>query len=353
MKEKEDSLEKLDIKSLYLDELEIKLLELKEAKFRGKQLFDWIHNKKVRSYDAMKNIPKDLRTKLSEQKPLMVVEKANAFHDDRDGTIKYLFKLHDGEIIETVLMKYKYGYSVCISSQVGCKMGCTFCASTIGGLKRQLMASEMLDQIYAIEVDQDISIHSVVVMGTGEPFDNYDQLIRFIRLISDEKGRHLSRRSITVSTCGIVENIIKLSIDAPQVNLAISLHSPYQDERKRVMPIAGKYPLEQLIEACKKYTETTNRRITFEYSMIHSVNDSLQNAEDLGKLLSGVLCHVNLIPVNPVDERDYTPTGLDRIKAFKNVLEKHHIPTTIRRSLGQSIDAACGQLRNRYTKNNN
>ncbi len=343
-------MEKLDIKSLYLEELEAKLQVLKEPKFRAKQVFDWIHNKKVRSYEVMKNLPVSLRDKLSGLEPLTIVKKVNAFHDDSDGTIKYLFELYDGEIVETVLMKYKYGYSVCISSQVGCKMGCTFCASTIGGLKRQLLASEMLDQIYAIEVEQNIAIHSVVVMGTGEPFDNYDQLIRFIGLISHEKGRHLSRRSITVSTCGIVENIIKLSIDAPQVNLAISLHSPYQDERKKVMPVAARYPLDQLMDACKQYAGTTNRRITFEYSMIRNINDSLQNAEDLGKLLSGILCHVNLIPVNPVDERDYQAAGIDRIKAFKEVLEAYHIPTTIRRSLGQNIDAACGQLRNRHMK---
>lgn len=342
-----------DIKSLYMNELEAMLAEMKQPKFRSKQLFDWIHNKKVRSYDEMKNLPATLRQELTNHAPLLGVSMIKKFEDAGDGTIKYLFQMVDGEIVETVLMKYKYGYSICISSQIGCKMGCAFCASTIGGLTRQLSASEMLDQVYAIEYDLDILIHSVVVMGTGEPFDNYDNLIRFIHLLSDEKGRNLSRRNITVSTCGIVENILKLSKDAPQVNLAISLHSPYQDKRKEVMPVAARYPLDVLMDACRTYVNETNRRITFEYSLISDVNDSLQYAKDLADLLSGMLCHVNLIPVNPVDERDYSATDSRKVNAFQETLSSKGIATTVRRSLGQNIDAACGQLRNRHINESN
>lgn len=340
----------LDIKSMTIEELEAFLVKQGQAKFRGKQLFDWLHKKKVRQLDHMVNMPKKLVESLTLSNSLVTLEEVNKLEDHLDGTIKYLFRLHDGHLVETVLMKYKYGYSVCISSQVGCKMGCTFCASTIGGLKRHLRPSEMLDQIYAIEKELSIEIHSVVVMGTGEPLDNYEHLLRFVQLLSHEQGRHLSRRHITISTCGIIDNIYRLSKDLPQVNLAISLHSPYNEKRREIMPVAAKYPLDQLMKACRDYVATTNRRITFEYSLIQGVNDDVAIAKDLAILLNGILCHVNLIPVNPVDERDFVAADNRHIVKFKEILEKAHIPTTVRRSLGQSIDAACGQLRNRYMK---
>jgi 23S rRNA (adenine2503-C2)-methyltransferase len=299
----------------------------------------------------MKNLPADLIERLKQEYPLNSLKVKRRLEDEGDQTVKYLFELKDNEVVETVLMKYKYGYSVCISSQVGCKMGCTFCASTLGGLIRQLSPSEMLDQIYAIEYELKVAIHSVVVMGTGEPLDNYDNFVRFVELLSDEKGRNLSRRNITVSTCGILDKIDALSYDLPQINLAISLHSPNQNMRKAVMPVSIKYPLEALIDTCKTYVLRTHRRITFEYSLIKGVNDHKEHAQELVRLLSGFLCHVNLIPVNPVDEKSHEASEQEDVRRFKDVLEKGHIQVTVRRSLGQNIDAACGQLRNRYIEN--
>ncbi len=324
----------LDIKSMDMKEIEEAVFGLGGKRFRAKQLFDWMHAKQVRSYDEMKNLPGPLLQKLESEYPLTSLEEVSKQTDDTDKTTKYLFRLGDGQLVETVLMKYKYGYSICISSQVGCKMGCTFCASTIGGLVRQLQPSEMLDQIYAIEYDLNIKVHSIVVMGTGEPLDNYDNLVRFIRLLSHERGRNLSRRNITVSTCGIIEKIEAIGEDIPQINLAISLHAPFQNKRREVMPVAAKYPLDELIKACREHVAKTGRRITFEYSLIKGVNDSAEYAKALAELLEGMLCHVNLIPVNPVDERDYTASDTGHVAAFKKMLEKGHINTTIRRSLG-------------------
>lgn len=343
---------KFNIKSQSLSELEETILELNEKKFRAKQLFEWLHVKKVATYDDMKNLPKSLLTKLNDKYPLIPLKVVSKLVDEQDHTTKYLFELSDGEVVETVLMKYKYGYSICISSQVGCKMGCTFCASTIGGLIRQLTPSEMLDQIYSIEVETGEPVHSIVVMGTGEPLDNYENLVRFVTLLSDEKGRNLSRRNITVSTCGIIDKIEAISHDLPQINLAISLHSPNQRMRKAVMPVSNKYTLENLIKACKAYTELTHRRITFEYSLIKDVNDSKELATELIGLLKGMLCHVNLIPVNPVDEKTHEASESADVQRFKNILERGKIQVTVRRSLGQNIDAACGQLRNRHHKEN-
>lgn len=339
---------KYDIKSMYLSELESFLKDQGYPGFRSKQLFEWIHVKKVRSYFACKNLPSDLINKLDEISPLVSLKTVLKQTDSQDGTIKYLFELSDHHVVETVLMKYKYGNSLCISSQVGCRMGCTFCASTLKGLIRNLLPSEMLDQIYAVEADINEAIHSVVVMGTGEPFDNYDHFIRFVNLLSDEKGRNLSRRHITVSTCGLVDKIHSLIQDAPQINLAISLHATRQADRRSVMPIAQKYDLTTLLEACRHYTDMTKRRITFEYSLIDGVNDSKEAAQELAHLLKGMLCHVNLIPVNPVDEKNQRPSSDQHVQQFKRILEQNQIQTTLRRSLGQEIDAACGQLRNRY-----
>jgi len=343
-------MEKMDIQSLDLEELTELIVSYGEKKFRAKQLFEWMHKKEVQSYNEMTNLPKQLIEKLKDQMPLSTLKEVNKLVDTKDGTVKYLFELEDGEIIETVLMKYKYGYSVCISSQVGCRMGCTFCASTLGGLIRNLRPSEMLNQIYIIENELEEPIHSVVVMGTGEPFDNYDAFKRFVELLSDEKGRNLSRRSITISTCGIPEKIIQTARELPQINLALSLHESNQAMRKQIMPIAARYELSTVIEACKTYIQMTNRRITFEYSLIQGKNDSVESARELVGLIKGMLCHVNLIPINPVDEKDQQATDEKDIERFKSILESYHIETTIRRSLGQEIEAACGQLRNRYKK---
>jgi len=339
-----------DIKSMNFEEVQNFVESLSEKKFRAKQLYEWMHIKEVRSYDEMLNLSNSFKEKLNENTVYTSLKVITKLTDEVDHTTKYLFELMDGQLVEAVLMKYKYGYSICISSQVGCKMGCTFCASTIGGLIRQLTPAEMLDQVYAIEYELQEPIHSVVVMGTGEPLDNYDNLVTFIRLLTDENGRNLSRRNITVSTCGIIDKIEAISKDLPQINLAISLHSPNQEMRKKVMPISNKFILSDLIMACKKYTEVTRRRITFEYSLIKGVNDSVKDASELIQLLKGLLCHVNLIPVNPVDERGHKASEVADIRRFKDILEKANIQVTIRRSLGQSIDAACGQLRNRHEK---
>lgn len=337
-----------DIKSLTLEELEEALLRLGEKRFRAKQIFTWLHQQKVTSFEQMSNISKELKQRLEENFEIVILHEAACLRDRCDQTQKYLFELQDGSTLETVLMKYRYGYSICISSQVGCRMGCSFCASTLGGLTRNLMPSEMAEQIYAVERKIQEPIHSVVVMGTGEPFDNYDHLMRFIDLISDENGRNLSKRSITVSTCGLVDQIRRIAIDQPQINLAISLHTADQEKRMEMMPIAKRYDLEELIGACRQYTEQTHRRITFEYSLIQGKNDSKEDAERLASLIKGMLCHVNLIPVNPVDEKNQVATEEKQAKRFMQILEKNRIQVTMRRSLGKEIDAACGQLRNRH-----
>src|SRR5699024_2560866 len=265
-----------------------------------------------------------------------------------DGTTKFLFALHDGNIIESVLMKYRHGNSVCISSQAGCRMGCRFCASTLLGLERNLYPSEMLDQIYAIQKATGERVSHVVVMGTGEPFDNFESLCRMIELLSDENGLHLSRRNITVSTCGIVPKIYTFADRYPQVTLAISLHAPNDAMRRELMPIANRYSMEELMKAAAYYVEKTGRRITFEYSLVKDNNDCREHAEMLAALVKGLNCHINLIPVNPVKEREYEQSGMESIRAFQHILEKHHIQVTVRREMGRDISAACGQLRKGY-----
>lgn len=338
----------IDIKSMDFTEIQDVVRQLGGQAYRAKQLFEWLHKKTINNFNECLNLPQTLIEQLNASYTILNTKIIERFEDSKDGTVKYLFELSDHNIIEAVLMKYKYGASLCISSQVGCRMGCAFCASTVNGLIRNLSASEMLEQIYTIEKDIKEPIHSVVVMGTGEPFDNYENFIRFVYLLSSPEGRNLSRRNITVSTCGIVSKIHALITDAPQINLAISLHSTTQEERRKIMPISQKYNIDSLIDACKIYTIETKRRITFEYSLIEGVNDSKENAYQLAKLLHGILCHVNLIPVNPVDHREQRPSSIERVTAFKLILENNHIQTTLRRSLGQEIDAACGQLRNRY-----
>ena len=279
---------------------------------------------------------------------MTVLSKVTMQESKIDGTRKYLFGLSDGNVVESVLMRYKHGNSVCISSQVGCRMGCRFCASTLDGLVRNLTPAEMLEQIYGITRDIGERVSNIVVMGTGEPMDNYDNLVKFVRMITDEKGLNISQRNITVSTCGIVPNMKKLADEKFQITLALSLHAVTDEKRKELMPIANKYSISELMEACRYYFEQTGRRITFEYSLVGGVNDTQADAEGLVKLARPLNCHVNLIPVNPIKERDYVESEKQCIQAFQNKLEKNRINVTIRREMGRDIDGACGQLRRRH-----
>ena len=337
-----------DLLDLKLNELEELVLELGEKKFRAKQIFGWLA-KGVESYDEMSNVPAGLRKRLSEDYyiglPSVVTEQISA-----DGTRKCLYEFADGARVESVFMKYSYGNSICISSQVGCRMGCSFCASTINGLERNLTGGEMLGEVLRMCRLTGETINHIVVMGMGEPFDNYDELSRFISLIHDESGFNLSLRNITVSTCGIVPFIGKFAQDWPQVNLAISLHASDDEKRRQIMPVARKYGYDELMDACRAYTETTGRRISFEYSMIDGVNDSAEDAEKLASRLRGWLTHVNLIPLNKVDEREYRAADAGNIREFRRILELNNITVTVRRTLGADIDAACGQLR-QHTEN--
>ena len=339
---------KKDIKSLNLEQLTEELLAIGEKKFRAKQIYSWIHEKLVDSFDEMTNLSKDLREKLNENYTLNSMDVADVQTSKIDGTQKYLFRLHDGHVIESVLMKYHHGNSVCISSQVGCRMGCRFCASTIGGKVRDLAPSEMLGQIYKIQKISGERVHNVVVMGTGEPLDNYENLVQFVKMLTDENGLNISQRNLTVSTCGIVPKMKELAKEKFQMTLALSLHATTQEKRKQLMPIANKYDLKEVLEACHYYYEETGRRITFEYSLVGGVNDTKQDAEALTKLIGKFPCHVNLIPVNPIKERDYVQPDRSECEAFRNKLEKNGINVTIRREMGRDIDGACGQLRKSY-----
>lgn len=342
----------IDIKSKTLNELTELMENMGVQKFRAKQVYQWIHQKLVKSYDEMTNLPEKLRETLKKEWPLTTLEVVRVQTSKLDGTSKYLFKLEDGNLIESVLMHYHHGNSVCISSQVGCRMGCKFCASTIDGLVRGLKPSEMLEQIYRIQATTNERVDNVVVMGSGEPFDNYDNLIRFMDLLKDPNGLNISARNLTVSTCGLVPKIRELADLRPQITLAISLHAPNDELRKEIMPIAFKYSISEIMDACHYYVERTGRRITFEYSLVQNVNDTDECVKQLSILLKGLLCHVNLIPVNPIKERDYRQTSKDRVLDFKNKLEKNGINCTIRREMGRDIDGACGQLRRSYMEEN-
>ena len=344
------TMEGLDIRSMTISELENMVVSYGENRYRGAQLFSWFHEKKVQNYDQMTNISKAFREKLISDRSLMPLEIEKVLKSELDGTRKYLFRLCDNNIIESVLMKYKHGNSVCISSQVGCRMGCRFCASTIDGLERGLYPSEMLSQVYKIEEDIGERVSNIVVMGSGEPLDNYDNLIRFIELVSNDKGINISQRNITVSTCGIVPKIYELANLSLQITLAISLHAPNQEKRKEIMPVANKYDLNDLLPACSYYFEKTGRRLTFEYSLIKGVNDSDEDADSLCRLLKGLNAHINLIPVNPIEERQYRQSEKEAVISFKNKLEKHGRNVTIRREMGRDINGACGQLRRTYKK---
>jgi 23S rRNA (adenine2503-C2)-methyltransferase len=345
-------MENLDIKSLYFEELAQEFKSMGLPAFRAKQVYEWMHVKLVAGYDEMTNLSKDLRETLKEQYPLTVLEKADALYSASDGTVKYLFRLKDGRVIESVLMRYHHGNSVCISSQVGCRMGCRFCASAIGGRERDLLPSEMLDQVYRIQVLSQERVSNVVIMGTGEPLDNYDNVMRFIRLVTDPQGLNISVRNITVSTCGIPDRIRAFAEEGLPVTLALSLHAPNNEIRRRLMPVASKYELKEVLDAFLYYYEKTGRRLTFEYSLVDGVNDEEEHARELSKLVKGINCHINLIPVNPIKERDYRKSENKKIQNFKNILEKNRINVTIRREMGADIDAACGQLRKSYLDNN-
>lgn len=341
-------LEKTDIKSLSLPELEEALKEMGEKAFRAKQVYQWLHQKLATDFDEMTNLSKVFREQLKERFTLTALKAVDVKISKIDGTRKYLFGLSDGNVIESVWMQYHHGNSVCISSQVGCRMGCKFCASTLDGLERNLTASEMLDQIYRIQADTGERVSNIVIMGSGEPMDNYDNVVRFIRLISDEKGLHISQRNITVSTCGIVPGIERFSREGLSVTLALSLHAPNDQVRRSLMPIANKYAVQDVLKACQGYFEATGRRLTFEYSLVSGVNDNLEEAKALAALLKGMHGHVNLIPVNPIKERDFVQSDQKAIQNFQNYLERQGIAVTVRREMGRDINGACGQLRKSF-----
>ncbi len=340
--------QKTDVKSLTLEELTQELAAMGEKPFRARQMYEWMHGKLARDFNEMTNLPKALREACEERYEYTALRAVQVQESAMDGTRKFLFALSDGNVVESVWMKYHHGNSVCISSQVGCRMGCRFCASTLDGLERNLLPSEMLDQVYAITLLTGERVSNVVVMGIGEPLDNYDNLVRFLRMLTDENGLHMSQRNITVSTCGIVPGIRKLAEEGIQITLALSLHAATDEKRRKLMPIASKYSIAELMEACEDYFRQTGRGITFEYSLLGGVNDTDEDAEALIKLARPLCCHINLIPVNPVRERDFVRPKPGRIREFQNMLEKNKINGTIRREMGRDIDGACGQLRRRH-----
>ncbi len=340
-------MEKKDIKSLTLEELKAEMAALGEKPFRAAQLYEWMHRKLSRGFGEMSNIPMAMKEKCGKNYSYTALRTVRVQESGLDGTRKYLFALADGNVVESVWMRYKHGNSVCISSQVGCRMGCRFCASTLDGLLRNLSPSEMLDQVYAITLETGERVSNVVVMGSGEPLDNYENLLRFIMLLTDENGLNISQRNVTVSTCGIVPNMRRLAEEKLQITLALSLHATTDEKRRELMPIANTYSMEELLSCCAYYFEQTGRRITFEYSLVRGVNDTREDAKMLADRLHGLNCHVNLIPVNPVKERSYVQSGKKAVEDFAALLTKRGVNATIRRELGRDIDGACGQLRRR------
>ena len=337
-----------DIKSLNLEELIEYVESLGEKKFRAKQLYEWMHVHLARNYDEMSNIPKALKEKLQNEAEYVSLIQRDCQVSKEDGTRKYLFELSDKNFVESVMMRYEHGISVCVSSQVGCKMGCRFCASTLDGWLRNLTPSEIIDQIYAISRDTGERVSHVVVMGTGEPLDNFDNLLKFIELLTDENGLNISQRNVTVSTCGIVPKIYELADKQLQITLALSLHASSQEKRKELMPVANSFDLSEVLNACDYYFEKTGRRMSYEYSLIAGQNDRDEDVGELVELFAKKNCHINLIPVNPIKERNYQSSSKEAVFAFKNKLEKNGINVTIRREMGRDIDGACGQLRRRH-----
>lgn len=349
MRENEAHMHKTDIKSLTLPQLQREMEKLGEKKFRAAQIYEWLHKKLAEDFAEMTNLSLSLREKCGGYFELTALRAVRIQESKSDGTKKFLFALSDGNMVESVLMRYHHGNSVCISSQAGCKMGCRFCASTLGGLVRNLTVSEMLDQVYRVQRSSGERVSNVVVMGIGEPLDNMENLIRFIRMLTDENGLHISQRNLTVSTCGLAPQIRELAEENLQITLALSLHGVTDEKRRKMMPVAEKYSLAELMAACRYYFEKTGRRITFEYALAKGVNDTKEDAQELAGLALSVRAHVNLIPVNPVRERTFTASGKGTVRAFQKKLEEAGVPVTLRREMGRDIDGACGQLRRNYT----
>lgn len=330
-----------------LDELKVWMSENGESAFRGKQILSWIY-KGVMDFEGMKNIPKSLINKLKENFTITMPEIIEVYKSELDGTEKFLLGFPDGNLIESVLMRYKHGNSICISTQVGCRMGCKFCASTIEGRVRNLTTGEILSEVIAVQNYIGERISNIVLMGSGEPLDNYDNVIKFLEVVSADYGLNIGQRHITLSTCGIVPKIYELADKEMSITLAISLHAFNDEKRKEIMPIANKYTISELLEACRYYLKKTNRRITFEYALVKDVNDGREDAKALGKLLSGMLCHVNLIPVNEIKENTFKRSSKKTIEDFSEILKSNGIEVTTRREMGSDINAACGQLRRSY-----
>ena len=339
----------MNLKSLTQPELADILKQLGQPAFRAGQVFTWLH-KGVRSYDEMTNLPKALRQTLAEHYPLFVPKVVRKQESQKDGTIKYLWQLSDGNCVETVLMRYRYGNTVCISTEVGCRMGCAFCASTIGGLVRRLEPFEMLDEVLFTQIDSGLPISHIVLMGIGEPLDNFDNVMRFLELVNHPDGMNISMRHISLSTCGLVPKIDALAAKKLQISLAISLHGPNNELRSKVMPVNKAYPIEELLAACRRYYDATGRRIHFEYAMIDGVNDTPECAKELLGRLKGLGAHVNLIPLNHVEESPLQPSSREAVARFQKILEDGGVTATVRRTLGGDIDASCGQLRRKYQK---
>ena len=340
----------MNLKSMTLPELSACLKEMGQPAFRAKQVYTWLH-KGVRSYEEMTNIPQALRAVLAEQFPICPPQVVRKQESKKDGTIKYLWKLADGNCVETVLMRYHYGNTVCISTEVGCRMGCAFCASTLGGLVRKLEPFEMLDQVLFTQVDSGLPVSHIVLMGIGEPLDNFDNVMRFLELVNSPEGMNISMRHISLSTCGLVPKIDELAKRKLQLTLSVSLHAPNDEIRNQIMPVNKAYPTEELLAACRRYYAETSRRISFEYAMIDGVNDTEAAAKELLRRMKGLPAHFNLIPLNHVEESPLKPSTKTAVARFQKILEDGGIPATVRRTLGGDIDASCGQLRRKYTKN--
>ena len=339
----------MNLKSMTQPEIAGVLKELGQPAFRAKQVYQWLH-KGVRSYDEMSNLPKNLREILAEHYPIQAPRVVRKQESRKDGTIKYLWQLADGNCVETVLMRYHYGNTVCISTEVGCRMGCAFCASTIGGLVRRLEPYEMLDEVLFTQIDSGLPVSHVVLMGIGEPLDNFDNVLRFLELVNSPDGMNISMRHISLSTCGLVPKIDELAAKKLQISLAISLHGPNDEIRSRIMPVNKAYPIDQLLACCRRYYEATSRRIHFEYAMIDGVNDAPEHAKELLRRLKGLPAHINMIPLNHVEESPLKPSSKAAVAKFQKILEDGGITATVRRTLGGDIDASCGQLRRKYTK---
>lgn len=339
----------MNLKNQTLPELADTIKELGQPAFRAKQVYSWLH-KGVRSYEEMTNLPKPLRDCLAEKYPFCPPQVVRKQESQRDGTVKYLWQLSDGNCVETVLMRYHYGNTVCISTEVGCRMGCAFCASTLGGLVRRLEPFEMLDQVLFTQVDSGLPVSHIVLMGIGEPLDNFDNVMRFLELVNSPEGMNISMRHISLSTCGLVPKIDELAKRNLQLTLSVSLHAPNDGIRDTIMPVNKLYPSQELIDACRRYYAATSRRISFEYAMIGGVNDSRENAKELLRRMKGLPCHFNLIPLNHVEESPLKPSTKEAVALFQKTLEDGGIPATVRRTLGGDIDASCGQLRRKYTK---